>query len=371
MGRVRAPHIGLNGCLAAILLLAAAPLGAQQDGPVVFATDVRLVTLPVTVKDADGTPIGDLDRDDFEIREEGSPRDLAVFERRTDRPLSVVLMLDASLSTAIELRYERESAKRFIGRLLGSGSQPGDSVAIFSFSADVQALQHFTRDQAALENALGRVRPESGTSVYDAVRLASGELSRRTGRRVVIVITDGGDTTSHWSFAEAMRAAHDAEVAIYPLIVLPIRSDAGRNRGGEHALITFANNTGGETFVQHGAVNLDEAFDEVLANLRTQYYVGFYPRLEGVQRKELFRDIEVRVKRPGASVFARSGYYADPDARTVEAPRTRDAPTSLRRLPQVRLAGEEDEENAEPKSPPAKQQRGKPDGKPRPKIVRP
>lgn len=367
MGRVRASHRWLSAVPAAALLLAG-PLSAQQDAPVVFATDVRLVTLPVTVKDERGAPLGDLGRADFEVLEEGSRRELAVFERRTDRPVSVVLMLDTSLSTAIELRYERESAKRFLMRLLGPGSQPADRAAVYSFSADVLVLQGFTRDQKALDDALGRLRPETGTSVYDAVRLASRELARRDGRRVVVVITDGGDTTSHWRFADAMRAAHDAEVAIYPLIVLPIRSDAGRNRGGEHALITLAGQTGGETFVQHGAVDLDEAFDKVLVSLRTQYYLGFYPRLEGVQRKEVFRNIEIRVSRPGATVLARSGYYADPDAQAVEPARRREAPTSLRRLPQARPAGKSD---PKPEGTPPGPKRGPPDGRPRPRIIKP
>ncbi len=368
MGRVRASHNGLTGCLVAFLLVATASLQAQQDPEIVFTTDVRLVTLPVTVKDAGGTPIGDLDRGDFDILEEGVPRELAVFERRTDRPLSVVLMLDASLSTAVELRYERESARRFIGRLLGPGSQSGDSVAVFSFSSGVEVLQHFTRDLTALNDALGRVRPESGTSVYDAIHWASRELARREGRRVVIVITDGGDTTSRWSFADAMKAAHDAEVAIYPLIVLPIRSDAGRNRGGEHALITLAGNTGGETFVQYGAVNLDEAFDEVLVNLRTQYYLGFYPQLDGVQRREVFRNIEIRVQRPGAKVLARSGYYADPDIRAVESPPAGGNLPTVPRLPQGQSPSDHVEAQRKPVSP---RKRGKADGKPRPEIVRP
>ena len=208
MGRVRASHGGVSRLFASLLLPAALSLPAQQPDTPVFATDVRLVTLPVTVKDADGAPVGDLERGDFEILEAGVARRVAVFERRTNRPLSVALMLDTSLSTAIELRYERESASRFLKNLLGRGSHPGDRAAVFSFSADVQVHQRFTRDRRALERALGSMRPESGTSVYDAVRLASGELARREGRRVIVMITDGGDTTSHWRFADALRAAH-------------------------------------------------------------------------------------------------------------------------------------------------------------------
>ena len=368
MGRVRASHDGASTRLAAVMLLLAAPLAAQQAEPAMFTADVSLVTLPVTVKDSTGAPLGDLDRGEFEVLEEGDSRDLAVFERRTDRPLSVALMLDTSLSTAVELRYEREAASRFLAKLLGSASQPGDRAAIFAFSADVQILQGFTRDHKALEKALGRVRPDSGTSVYDAVRLASGALARRDGRRVIVMITDGGDTTSHWRFADALRAAHEREIAIYPLIVLPIQSDAGRNRGGEHALITLAEKTGGETFVQHGTTNLDAAFGEILRNLRTQYLIGFYPLLEGTNRKEVFRTIEIRVKRDGAFVLARSGYYADPSKLTVGRRKNRDAPTSLRTMPQAKASGQVGSEQD-----PASEQpeRRAPDGQRRPGIVRP
>ena len=334
-----------------------------------FTADVRLVSLPVTVKDARGAPLGDLDRKDFEILEEGDRRDLAVFERRTDRPLSVALMLDASLSTAIELRYERESAARFLARLLGPGAHAEDRAAILSFSADVDLLQGFTRDQKALERALGMVRPRTGTSVYDALQLASGALSRREGRRVIVAITDGGDTTSRLRFADALRAAHDAEVAIYPLIVLPIQSDAGRNRGGEHALITLADKTGGETFVQHGTTDLDASFGAILRALRTQYLLGFYPRREGLQAREVFRSVEIRVKREGAAVYARDGYYlapgvAPPPARSGR----RAAETSVRRLPQRGSAGQGESGTKEVETKPP---RRPPDGEPRPPIVKP
>lgn len=368
MGRHRAANDGAIKRIAALALLIAASLAAQQREPVVFTADVNLVTLPVTVKDARGAPLGNLNRDDFEVFEEGALRELAVFERRTNRPLSVALMVDTSLSTAIELRYEREAASRFLANLLGRASQPADRAAIFSFSADVQILQDFTRDHKALEKALGRVRPESGTSVYDAVRLASGALARRDGRRVIVMITDGGDTTSHWRFADALRAAHEREVAIYPLIVLPIQSDAGRNRGGEHALITLAENTGGETFVQHGTTNLDRAFGEILRSLRTQYLLGFYPLLEGAHRQEVFQSIEIRVKHDGATVLARSGYYADPSKLTAGPRKRRDARTSVRTLPQARTS---DQAASDKEEVPEESKRGAPDGKRRPGIVRP
>lgn len=366
MGRVRAPDLARSCRIAALaLLVAVAGIRAQEPEPAVFTADVRLVTLPATVKDVRGAPVGDLDREDFSILEEGEPRELAVFERRTNRPLSVVLMLDVSLSTAIELRYERESASRFLAGLLGPGSHASDQAAIFSFSSDVEVLQAFTRDDGLLNKALSRVRPQTGTSVYDAMVLASQELEGREGRRVIIVITDGGDTTSSVRFADALRAAHDAEAAIYPLIVLPIRSDAGRNRGGEHALMTLAKNTGGESFVQYGSSNLDEAFGEILRNLRTQYLLGYYPAGEGAG--DGFRSVEVRVSREGATVLVRSGYFAAPRA-APPRDRMREVPVHLRSPSREREASAPATEPKEIKSLPPRRPA---DGKRRPPIIRP
>lgn len=369
MGRLRAPHsVRRTTLTGALLLISAGVLGSQQPGPPVFSTDVRLVTLPVTVKDARNAPIGDLDRGDFTILEDGEPRDVAVFERRTNRPLSVALMVDASLSTAIELRFERQSAGRFLSRLLGPDANASDAAAVYSFSADTEALSGFTRDHSKLEKALDRVRPQTGTSVYDAVVLVAKDLSRWDGRRVIVMITDGGDTTSRYQFADALRAAHDAEVAIYPLIVLPIRSDAGRNRGGEHALVTLSKNSGGEAFVQHGARDLDVAFAEILRNLRTQYLLGFYPQGEVGDRTERFRGIEVQVHREGAVVLARSGYFADPPPPEARSRRSKDVPVQVRRLPQPST---QPEAGSSESARPEKDSRRPPDGQPRPPIVRP
>ncbi|MEZ5393151.1 MAG: hypothetical protein R2724_09810 [Bryobacterales bacterium] len=103
-------------------MLGLLPLAAQEG--TVFTSDVRLVNVIATVQDSKGVPIGGLSKENFRILDEGQEREIAVFERRTDRPLSVVLLVDASMSTGIELKYEREAAKRFVGKLLGAGLIP-------------------------------------------------------------------------------------------------------------------------------------------------------------------------------------------------------------------------------------------------------
>ena len=303
--------------LAAPLLLCLAPLVAQDDP--VFTTDVSLVNLLVTVRDESGGPMGDLTREDFQILDRGEPQDIAVFERRTNRPLSVVMLVDASLSTAIELQFERDSAARFAKNLLGEGSQPGDRIAVMKFSEGVELLADFSRSGENVRRAMNRVKPESGTSMYDAVVLGAEELERREGRRVLVIITDGGETTSYSSFLDAVKSAHAADAVIYGLIVTPIKSDAGRNTGGENALKMFAANTGGKSFFGSEEAELDQAFDEIIQNLRMQYMLGYYPPEHDDPRSQ-FRDVKVNVTAPGAQIYSRNGYYVAPPRKKLPEP---------------------------------------------------
>ena len=304
-------------------------LRAESPPETTFSVDVNLVNLLVTVKDANGGPIADLAVEDFTVVDGGQEREIVVFEKSTNRPLSVVLMLDTSLSTAKELQFEQESAERFFARLLGPGSHADDRVAVLQFSDFVEILTSFTRSEKRIQKALSLVKRGGGTSMYDAVFLAARQLKSRQGRRVMVVITDGGDTTSYTPFSEALESAHNIDAVLYGIIVIPIRSDAGRNTGGENALKTLATNTGGATFVQYASENLDDSFHQILDNLRTQYLLGYYPP-ERNSDTERFRKIKVSVKRPAAQVLSRNGYYlsAAPPAR-----RPSNARINIRRKP--------------------------------------
>jgi Ca-activated chloride channel family protein len=312
----------LAPAVAAVALVSSFALLHAQQEETSFRVDVSLVNVLATVEDAQGKPIGDLEQSDFTVTDGGVVRPVAIFERRTDRPLSVAIMIDASLSTAIELEQERISAQTFIENLLLKGAHQSDRVAILKFSSYVDLLADFSRSIRTLGRALRSVHAESGTSMYDAVLLASDQLAGREGRRVMIIITDGGDTTSSTSFQQAMRAAHAADAVIYGLIVMPIKSDAGRNTGGENALKAMANNTGGITFTQLSGEQLDEAFDQILRSLRTQYLLGYYPP-QLVDSIETFRPISVNVNRADVTVLARKGYFLPDVQRAPGAPRGR------------------------------------------------
>jgi Ca-activated chloride channel homolog len=126
----------------------------------------------------------------------------------------------------------------------------------------------------------------------------------------MIIISDGGNTTSKYDTHEALEAAQLADTVIYPLVVMPITSDAGRNIGGENALSFMAERTGGRTFLPSLGKQLDKAFDDIITELRTEYYMGFYPHNVPLT-KERFHNLKVQVRNPELQVSARNGYYGE------------------------------------------------------------
>jgi Ca-activated chloride channel homolog len=298
-----------NGWPKAYSTLVAALLVAVALAQEPIRVNVRLVRVITTVKDSAGALVGSLDKADFTIRDNGVPQDVAIFERRTEQPLSVALLIDNSGSTAKDLKYEVDSVSRFLRALLREGNLE-DTVGIYSFNYQIVLQHDFTRNVAALERPLRTLKGEAGTALYDAIYVTSGELQRRQGRRVMVIVTDGGDTVSNKDFHAALESAQLADCSIYPILVVPIENDAGRNVGGENALTGLAQGTGGRVFVPTLGAAMDRAFDQIIRELRTQYFLGFYPKNIPLT-KDRFHRLDVQVKRPGLQVLARSGYYGD------------------------------------------------------------
>ncbi len=223
-------------------LLAASALAfstgaAAQDEPT-LRVDVRLVHVIASVKDPSGQPVGSLPASEFTVEDNGVPQKIAVFERSTGQPLSVSLLVDNSGSTAKDLRYEVESVGRFLHALLDEGDSR-DAVALYGFNDEVTRFNGFTRNSSALTHSLRGMHGSAGTSLYDAIYLAAGEMQEREGRRVMLIITDGGDTTSRKDYQAALAAAQRNDIVLYSILVVPILNDAGRNTGGENALTTL------------------------------------------------------------------------------------------------------------------------------------
>lgn len=272
-----------------------------------FAIGVNLVRLLVSVYDSAGAVAGNLIKEDFAIYDSGVPQKVAVFERNTSLPLSVALLVDTSGSTVIDLHYEVESVQRFIPTLLNAGNE-ADAFALFSFNWRTNLEADYSRSPKRAERALHALKGEGGTSLYDAIYLASDTLQGREGRHVMVIVTDGGDTTSYKHFDDALGASQRADVVLYPVVVVPIANDAGRNTGGEHALATLASSTGGQIFYPEGFDKLDDAFSEILHDLRTQYLLGYYPD-RTTERPGLFHPVMVKTRGGNLRVRARTGYY--------------------------------------------------------------
>ncbi len=303
------------------LLIAVALLGTAAFAVIAraqFKVNVKLVRLLVSVKDAQGQLVGSLEKPDFTVYDSGVKQDVAVFEHHTALPLSVSLLIDTSGSTASNLRYETTSLEKFLRALLREGNTD-DAVALYAFNDEVTRLNSFTRREQRLIASLKEIKARAGTSLYDAVHLASRDLTNRDGRHVIVAVTDGGDTTSVKRYADAFESAQNVDAIIYPVLVVPITNDAGRNLGGERALETLASGTGGRVFQPMGASELDEAFAQLLRDLRTQYLVAYYPRNlpEDVPRFHLVR---VELSRKDLRATTRTGYYGDAPL-TEKAPR--------------------------------------------------
>lgn len=290
-------------CASALL----ATLALAQDP--ILRVDVRLVRVLTTVRDSAGALLGTLEKGDFTVLDNGAPQEISVFERRTEQPLSVALLVDTSGSTATNLKYETESVTRFLKTLFAEGN-PEDSVALYSFNYQVTKQTDFVHNAGKLESRLRSLHGEAGTALYDAIYLAAGELDRRKGRRVMLIVTDGGDTFSSKQYRDALEAAQISDSVIYPVLVIPIEASVGRNTGGEHALTTLARGTGGRVFAPTLGATLDAAFADILKELRTQYLLGYYPH-ETPLTKDRFHRLEIRVNRPGLQVIARNGYYGE------------------------------------------------------------
>ncbi|HYZ86758.1 MAG TPA: VWA domain-containing protein [Bryobacteraceae bacterium] len=292
----------IASALACLLLPLSGP--AQTS----FKVDVKLIRLLATVKDGSGKLIGGLEKTDFELLDSGVPQQISVFERQTGQPLSVAIVVDVSGSTAREIPYEADALDRFLKALFREGD-PHDRASLYTFNWEIRQQTGFTRDGKLIERRLRATKAEAGTSLYDGISLAAQDLDKLEGRKVMILITDGGDTTSSTRFHEALEAAQRADAVVYAVLVVPIANDPGRNVGGENALELLTTGTGGRVFRPEIREHFANAFDEILRDLRTQYLIGYYPKNLPYQSDSRYRRISLRTKRPELRVSTRSGYY--------------------------------------------------------------
>jgi Ca-activated chloride channel homolog len=289
------------------------PRDANSQPTQVITVESRLVNVALNVVDENGAPVGGLTKDDFELTEDGKPQKIAVFEKESSTPLSIVIAMDASESVLSDRGLERDAARKFLKGLV----RQQDRVDLMAFSDAVDEIVPFTNDVHAVESGIGRIERGSSTALYDAIYLASQKLGQakpiQGERRVVVLITDGENTTNHGSYDLALEQAQRAGAMIYSLIIVPVAADAGRNEGGEHALIQMAHDTGGKYYYVEDKHDLQPAFAHVSEDLRTQYTLGYYAPQKGKDASGL-RQIGLELKDPALrakyALRYRTSYYA-------------------------------------------------------------
>lgn len=319
----------------------------EVDAGDIIKVNTTLVTLPVSVMDRDGRYIPNLRKEDFRLWEEGVEQDVAFFSA-VDKPFSLVLMIDTSGSTRFRVDEIQDAAITFVNQL-----RPDDQVMVVSFDDDVRILAEFTGDRSRLRNAIRRTQSGNGTKLYDALDLVINQrLNRVSGRKAVVLFTDGVDTTSrHASYATNIRDAEEVDALIYPVqydtysdvnsggtnwpgprrvpispadILIQILGGriggggrGGRSGGGvgssrtdyEQAnryLRDLAERTGARQFQADSTSNLAYAFGNIAEELRRQYSLGFYPKNPPQQGQR--RQVRVRVNQPNLAVRARESY---------------------------------------------------------------
>src|SRR5262245_1051694 len=291
----------------------------EKDKEETIRINSDLVNVVVTVGGKPSNSQLDLKREEFEILEDGAPQEIANFSRDADQPLKLVMIFDTALSVAHRLSLDRRAAARFFERIV----RPQDRAAVFSVSTDIVVLQDFTNKSPLLIEATRQLRAQGATSLYDGIFLASDYLKKAGGRRVIVIVSDGGDTTSNKGLLEALAQAQKSDAVIFAIFTgNPRPSQNLRDLAAERALETLTGETGGEVLRpklpagwQPGEETddmslkeLDRTFTSLAEQLRTQYVLGFFSTNE--KRDGSFRKLTVRIKKPDYTARARTGYYA-------------------------------------------------------------
>lgn len=327
-----------------------APAGPEEvDAGDIIRVSTTLVTIPVSVMDRDGRYIPNLQKEEFRIWEDNVEQDVAFFQS-VDKPFSVVLMLDTSPSTKFRLDEIQDAAISFVNQL-----RSDDRVMVVEFNEEINVLSDFTSDRSRLHRAIQRAETDNGTSLYDAVDMVMNQkLSRVTGRKAIVLFTDGVDTTSrNADFQSNIMDAQELDALIYPVqydtssdmnvgnfppvqqpidvfgqILGGIFGGGGGRRGGRGGgsrgtgrgdynlanryLLELANSTGGREYRADSLQNMSYAFENVAEELRRQYTIGYYPkRTPQVGQRRM---IKVRARQPNLAVRARESYVFNPSS---------------------------------------------------------
>jgi VWFA-related protein len=321
--------IGLTLASLLILPLLLVRLEAQkpeEEVDVPIKVDVDVVNLYCAVRTKQNALIGNLEKTDFTLAEDGTHQEIKYFTRETDLPLTIGLLVDVSNSQRNLIEIERRAAASFFSSVL----KKKDVAFLISFGADSELLEDVTGSPRALQEGLDRMKlnggfaginsgpvptmnKPKGTVLYDAVYLAANDmLSKEVGRKAIVLITDGEDEGSQLSMKAAIEAAQKSDAIIYGVLYVDRQFYGGFNMGysGEGVLKQMAEETGGRLFQVDRKNSLDTIFDQIQQEMRTQYAIGYTPT--NGKKDGSFRKIDLRTSNKDLKVQVRKGYYALP-----------------------------------------------------------
>jgi Ca-activated chloride channel homolog len=297
-----------------------APAGAQEPPleslvPMMQRHIIRvssnLVMVPVSVTDAGGNVVKDLEMKDFTIDEDGQPVSIARVSEPGQTPLALTLLYDISGSVSNRFDFEKEAATDFLQTVF----RPGDTVAILTIGPQPQILQESVPDLSLARQSLAQLQPTRGaTAFFDSIVMAARLLSRTAGtqaRRVQIVLSDGEDNNSETNqLIDALREIQRADCIFYSVnpAGASIRLNTMSSKGQE-GMRALAAETGGAAFIPDSSTDLHGIFQRIAAELQAQYLLGYYSA--NTKADGAFHAITVRTpSRPGLRIRARQGYYA-------------------------------------------------------------
>lgn len=259
--------------------------------------DVHLVELPTTVI-KDGKPVHTLEQKSFRVTDEGKPVEITKFEHVKNLVLSVGLAIDSSGS----MRQRMDEAQKAGGRFFQNVLKSGDKAFVIAFDEDVQLVQKWSRQLSDLNAALASLRAEESTALYDAIVYSLYNFQGVRGQKALVVITDGKDTASKFTYEQSLEYARRAAVPIYA-IGIGIRLTEMDTR---YKLSQFSRETGGNVYYIDSAQDLQRIYDDIENELRSQYLLGFYPP-SGVKPGSKWREVTVSVD--GGKAKTIRGYY--------------------------------------------------------------
>ncbi len=261
--------------------------------------DVDVVELPVSVSDKTGAPIPGLTKELFSVLESGKPQVISSFQYASNLSIAVGILMDRSGSMKPRMKDAREAAATFLSSII----KPGDRAFVGGFAFDSTSIAPFVSNQAALKLQVDAVgEAEGGTSLYDAIVTGLYRFRNVQGRKVLIMITDGEDTTSRLPFDEMLTYARAARVPLYFIGI----GMGFSNMSGTSKMKLLAAETGGVAYFVRGVKQLDETYRQLESDLRSQYLLTYNAQNSKADRK--YRGIEVRVSRPDAQVRTIRGY---------------------------------------------------------------